>query len=113
MASAPQHGDPVPAGLRQELLDLIGEGKTDVSRVVLAQALAYGTAHLGMAASDADEIWDYVAGRLSAGSPLCYANLDDYPDRWGYAMRKADGANLYIKLSFNDRGRVVLLSFHG
>jgi hypothetical protein len=113
MSSAPKHGDAVPPDLRAELIDLIEAEKVVIRGPVLAQAREYARVHLGMAIPTVFLLWNYVAGRLRAGASLCYANLDDYPDRWGYAMRDADGAGLYIKLRFDDRGHVVLMSFHG
>ena len=112
MSNSPRSGDDVPEVIRQELIDAIDSGNRAISTEVRDRAFAYARQHLGMERPILTDVWEYVLDRLRAGVRLRYARLDDYPVQWGYAIRRADGARLYIKLMFDDQSRAALLSFH-
>ena len=112
MSRTPKAGDDVPEGIRQELIEAIDSRNRAVSEDVRDRAFVYARHHLGMERPTLTALWEYILDRLQAGVRLRYARLDDYPFQWGYAMRKADGTKLYIKLMFDDQSRAVLLSFH-
>ena len=58
------------------------------------------------------DLWDYIVDRLQIHRRWRYARLDEYYPSMGYALRRADGNRLYIKLRFNDQSEVELMSFH-
>ena len=103
----------VPDDVRHELIDAIERGKRLIRGVVLAGGLEYAKRHLGIEHPTAASLWEYVLDRRRSGYPLRYVRLDDHPDRFDYAMRKADGVGLYTKLMFDDETNTVLMSFHG
>jgi len=107
-----QPGDEVPDGVLQELIDAIEAEKRLFPKPLLVQALDYARQHLSMENPTPAALWDYIVDRLREGGPWRYAQLDDYPLQFGYALRKADGRKLYLKLRFNDDSWVELMSFH-
>jgi hypothetical protein len=74
------------------------------------QALDYARQHLNMENPTEAALWDYIVERLQEAGPWRYAQLDDFPLQFGYALRNADGRGLYLKLRFNDDAWVVLMS---
>jgi hypothetical protein len=112
MSSAPQAGDAVPEGVLQELIQAIEAEKRLFPKRLLEIALAYARQHLDMENPTLASLWDYILGRLREAGPWRYAVLDDFPDRFGYALRNADGRGLYVKLRFDDDSRAVVMSFH-
>jgi hypothetical protein len=112
MSANPQPGDEVSAELRQELIEAIEAERRLFPRRLLVQALDYARRHLSMENPTLAALWDYVLERLRVAGPWRYAQLDDFPNRFGYALRNADGRGLYLKLRFDDDSRVVVMSFH-
>jgi hypothetical protein len=112
MSSGPLPGDEVPDSVLEELIDAIEEGNRLFPRRLLVQALDYARQHLSMEHPTEAALWDYVVERLRHGRRWRYANLDDFPHQFGYALRDADGRGLYLKLRFNDDSWAVLMSFH-
>jgi hypothetical protein len=112
MSSGPQPGDEVPESVLLELIEAIDADKRLFSKRLLVQALDYARQHLHMENPTVATLWDYVLERLRQARPWRYAQLDDFPDRFGYALRNADGRGLYLKLRFNDDSWVVFMSFH-
>lgn len=108
----PQPGDEVSDSVLQEVIEAIEAEKRLFPRRILLQALDYARRHLSMENPTPAALWDYILGRLREAGPWQYAQLDDFPDRLGYALRNADGCGLYIKLRFDDNSRVVVMSFH-
>ena len=113
MTTFPDPGDDVPGDVRQELIDAIDAGKRFTTRAVLDVAFDYAQRRMGVPYPTPAWLWTYVRDKLASGFSLTYAQLDDYPFQLGYAMRKADGNRLYIKLRFDDDINAVLMSFHG
>ena len=112
MSSGPQAGDEVPEGLLQELIEAIEAGNRLFPRRLLVQAFDYARLHLNMEHPTEAALWEYVLERLGQARPWRYAQLDDFPHQFGYALRNADGRGLYLKLRFNDDSWVVLMSIH-
>ena len=114
MAHAPQPGDVVPDDVLQELTDDIETGRCVIPRPVFVTAVAYARRYLNMANPSDFELWDYIVDRLQITGRWQYAQLDEYYPypALGYALHRADGRRLYIKLRYNDQSRVELMSFH-
>ncbi len=112
MSSTPQPGDEVPESVLQELIEGIEADKRLFPKRLLVQALDYARQHLNMENPTPAALWDFILERLRVARPWRYAKLDDFPDRFGYALQNADGRGLYVKLLFNDYSWVVLMSFH-
>lgn len=112
MSTGPQPGDEVPEGLLQELIDDIEAEKRLFPGQPLKVALDYARRYLNMENPTPAALWDYYLDRLRVARPWRYAELEDYPDRLGYALKNADGRGLYLKLRYDDVSRVVVMSFH-
>ncbi len=112
MSSDPQPGDEVRESILHELIEGIDTGRRLFPRRILLTALDYTRRHLGVENPTDAAIWDYISERLRNARPWRYAELDDFPDRFGYALRNADARGLYLKLRFDDDSRVVVMSFH-
>jgi len=112
MHPSPEPGDEVPEGVLQELIVAIEAGNRLFPRRLLLLAFDYAREHLDMDNPTAAGLWDFIVDRLGQSRPWRYAQLDDFPDRLGYALRKADARGLYLKLRFDDDSRVVVMSFH-
>jgi hypothetical protein len=112
MSSGPQPGDEVPDSVREELIEAIEAGRRLFPGRILRQAEDYARQHLNMENPTEAALWDYIVDRLRVAGRWRYAQLDNFPDRFGYAMRNADGRGLYLKLRFDDDSHVVVMSFH-
>ena len=113
MASATQPGDEVPNDVLQELTDDIKLARRLFPTRLLCVAQDYANQHLQhLGEPTASTLWEYIIDRLQLTGRWYYANLEDYPDRFGYAITNADGKTLYIKLTYDNRSRVRVLSFH-
>ena len=113
MAHAPQPGDVVPDDVLQELTDEIEVGNRLFPTRLLQVARDYANQYLQhLGEPTPATLWGYIVDRLQLTGHWLYANLEDYPDRFGYAITNADGRRLYIKLMYDNRSRVRVSSFH-
>ena len=112
MSPNPQPGDKVPDDLRQELIDAIEAGNCLFPSRLLALAVEYTRQFLHVDHPTEEAIWEYIVDLLRLPNRWCYTNLDDYPNRWGYAIERADRRRLYVKLMYDNHSRIRVLSFH-
>jgi hypothetical protein len=113
MSHAHQPGDIISDDVLQELTDEIERGNRLFPTRVLLAAQNYANQHLQhLGDFTPATLWEYIIDRLQLTGHWLYANLEDYPDRFGYAITNADGRRLYIKLTYDNRSRVRVLSFH-
>jgi hypothetical protein len=112
MASGINPGDIVPAEVLQELADEIEGGNRLFPPRLLGIAFDYARRYLRMDQPSESDLWDYIVDRLQLVGNWYYADLEVFPDRFGYAIINADGIRLYIKLMYDNQFRVRVLSFH-
>ena len=114
MSDGPNHHDPVPDPVRQELIRDIDNGKWSTPKGHIWQAaVGYARRQLPeMGNPTVAGLWEYVLECLESGVPLRYAHLTVIKDGCGFEMPNANGRGLYIKLRYDDESQLVLMSFH-
>ena len=101
MPSGITPGDPVPSEFLQELADEIERGNRLFPPRVLGIAFDYARRYLHMTQPSESDLWDYIVNRLQLVGDWNYADLEVFPDRFGYAIVNADGRRLYIEWHFH------------
>ena len=112
MSPTPQPGDIVPNEVLHDLIDDIRRRHRLFPIRLQAIALQYARQYLRLGQPSESALWDYIVDRLQLAGNWYYADLEDYPNRFGYAITNADGVRLYIKLMYDNQSRVRVLSFH-
>ena len=113
MANGIQAGDMLPHEVLQELAEEIERGNRLFPPRLLRCTQDYANQHLQhLGEPTPSTLWEYIVDRLQLTGRWYYADLQDYPNRFGHEIIEANGSRLYIKLNYDNQSRVRVLSFH-